>query len=319
MFPPNILDLIDEDHICRLVDEVVESIDLGNIEEKYDGPGSPAYHPNVMMKLLIEGTIDGIRSSRKISKATKENVVYMYLSDRLNPDFRTICRFRKDNLETIKFVFAEIIRLARGMDMVKLGHLSIDGTKIKASASNYSVLSKEELDEIKEAIDMELQKGIEIDAMEDEIYGDVNSDKLPKPFKDVKESIRKSKAAKITDQYRKGNQQERSRIKKQLDKVQNEFVKSEKDFVSFTDPESRFMPNKKHFTEFSYNPQVTVDLRSKTVERVFGHIKQNIGLREFLTRGLEGVRAEFSLACIAHNLKRIWKIKGQIRTGVANF
>lgn len=493
MFPPNILDLIDEDHICRLVDEVVESIDLGNIEEKYDGPGSPAYHPNVMMKLLIEGTIDGIRSSRKIFKATKENVVYMYLSDRLNPDFRTICRFRKDNLETIKFVFAEIIRLARGMDMVKLGHLSIDGTKIKASASNYSVLSKEELDEIKEAIDMELQKGIEIDAMEDEIYGDVDPDKLPKPFKDVKESIRKSKAAKIADQYRKGNRQERSRIKKQIDKVQNEFVTSEKDFLSFTDPESRFMPNKKHFTEFSYNPQVTVDsehgiviaedvvqdvrdvnqlkpqieqvsevfgkltedmiisadngyhsaenidflkeekldgyipnqklaskvkgrenksggfckdnfkynsekdeftcpdgemvkfsyeyfdkhkgkqirvyrgigctecpdkklctkskrkprmikcygneanmremaekmestegqkvyrVRSKTVEHVFGHIKQNIGLREFLTRSLEGVRAEFSLACIAHNLKRIWKIKGQIRTGMANF
>ena len=158
-----------------------------------------------MMKLLIEGTIDGIRSSRKISKATKENVVYMYLSDRLNPDFRTICRFRKGNLETIKFVFAEIIRLARGIDMVKLGHLSIDGTKIKASASNYSVLSKEELDEIKEAIDMELRKGIEIDAMEDEIYGDVDPDKLPKPFKDVKESIRKNKAAKIADQYRKGN------------------------------------------------------------------------------------------------------------------
>ena len=60
-------------------------------------------------------------------------------------------------------------------------------------------------------------------------------------------------------------------------------------------------------------------VRSETGECVFGHIKQNTGLREFLTRGLEGVRTEFSLACIAHNLKRIWKIKGQIRTGVANF
>ncbi|MBK5190114.1 MAG: transposase, partial [Methanosarcinales archaeon] len=113
LFPPSIADLIDEDHICRLVDEVVEGIDLKKIEEKYDGPGSPAYHPKVMMKLLIQGTIDGIRASRKISKATHENIVYMYLSDRLGPDFQTICRFRKDNLETIKLVFAEIIKFSR--------------------------------------------------------------------------------------------------------------------------------------------------------------------------------------------------------------
>ena len=356
-----------------------------------------------------------------------------------------------------------------------------------------NMISKEELDEIKEAIDMELQKGIGIDEMEDLIYGDTDPNKLPKSFKDIKEKIRKDKAAKIIDQYKNGNQKEKKRIEKQLGKVQKELEVSGKDFVSFTDPESRFMPNKKHFTEFSYNPQVTVDsehgiviaedvvqavrdvnqlkpqiehvsevfgklsedviisadngyhsaenidflkeeqldgyiphqklaskmkgrenksggfgkdnfkynsekdeftcpdgeivkfsyeyfdkhkgkqirvyrgigctecpdkklctkskrtprmikcygneanmremaekmestegqkvyrVRSKTVERVFGHIKQNIGLREFLTRGLEGVRAEFSLACIAHNLKRIWKIKGQIRTGVANF
>ncbi|RZB32931.1 MAG: hypothetical protein AEth_00277 [Candidatus Argoarchaeum ethanivorans] len=75
----------------------------------------------------------------------------------------------------------------------------------------------------------------------------------------AKVEIRKKKTKKIVDQYRKGGQKERNRIEKQLDKVQNEFVTSEKDFLSFTDPESRFMPNKKHFTEFSYNPQVTVD------------------------------------------------------------
>lgn len=485
LFPPSIADLIGEDHICRLIDEVIEGIDLKKIEGRYDGPGSPAYHPKVMMKLLIQGSIDGIRSSRKIAKATKENVAYMYLSDRSKPDFRTICRFRKDNLETIKCVFAEIITVARAMGMIKLGHLSIDGTKIKASASNFSVLSKEELAEIKEAIDTELKKGIEIDEMEDDIYGNTDPDKLPAPFKDIKEKIRKDKAAKIIDQYKKGDQKGKQRIESQLEKVHNELEASGKEFVSFTDPESRFMPNKKHFTEFSYNPQVTVDaehglvvaedvvqnvrdvdqlkpqieqtedvlgelpedavvsadndyhsaenidflnehgldgyippeklasrmkgktkesgrfgkdkfkynaetdeftcpngepvrfsfeyfdkqkgkqvrvyrgvgcaqcpdkklctkstrepkliksygneatmremaekmespegrevyrVRAKTVERVFGHIKQNIGLREFLTRGSSGVRAEFSLACIAHNLKRIWKIKGQ--------
>ncbi|NQE44692.1 hypothetical protein C5S31_01550 [ANME-1 cluster archaeon GoMg2] len=110
-------------------------------------------------------------------------------------------------------------KLAREMGMVKLGHLSIDGTKIKASASNFSVLSKEELDEIKEAIDQELQKGIEIDEMEDQIYGDTDPDKLPKSFKDIKEKIRKDKAAKIIGQYKKGDQKEKKRIEKQLGKA----------------------------------------------------------------------------------------------------
>jgi len=123
LFPPNVLDLTDEDRICRFVDEVIECMDFREIEERYDGPGNPAYHPKVMIKLLVKGVIDGIFSSRKIFKATKENVVYMYLSGHLNPDFRTICRFRKDNLKTIKFVFAEVVKLAREMGIVKLGHI----------------------------------------------------------------------------------------------------------------------------------------------------------------------------------------------------
>ncbi|MDY6966593.1 MAG: IS5/IS1182 family transposase, partial [Halobacteriota archaeon] len=65
LFPPSVSDLIDEDHICRLVDEVIEGMDFTEIEERYDGPGSPAYHPKVMMKLLVQGVIDGILSSRK--------------------------------------------------------------------------------------------------------------------------------------------------------------------------------------------------------------------------------------------------------------
>jgi len=222
-------------------------MDFRELEERYDGPGNPAYHPKITMKLLVQGVIDGIFSSRKIFKATKENVVYIYLSGHLNPDFRTICRFRKDNLKTIEFVFAEVVKLAREICMVKLGHLSIDGTKIKASASNFSVLSKEELDETKEAIDLELRKGIKIDEIEDEIYGDIDPDKLPNGFKDVKEKIRKKKAEKIIDQYKKGDQKEKNRIENRLENSQNELEVSTNDFISFTDHESRFMPNKKHF------------------------------------------------------------------------
>jgi len=75
---PTIADLIEEDHICRLVDDVVESIDFKSIEGRYDGPGSPAYHPKVMMKLLIQGTIDGIRSSRKIYRVRAKTVERLF-------------------------------------------------------------------------------------------------------------------------------------------------------------------------------------------------------------------------------------------------
>nr|CBH38375.1 hypothetical protein BSM_18520 [uncultured archaeon] len=74
LFPPAIADLIEEDHICRLVDDVVGSIDFKSIEGRYDGPGSPAYHPKVMMKLLIQGTIDAIHSSRKIYRVRAKTV-----------------------------------------------------------------------------------------------------------------------------------------------------------------------------------------------------------------------------------------------------
>jgi hypothetical protein len=97
LFPPTIADLIEEDHICRLVDDVVESTDLKRIEEKYDGPGTPAYHPKVMMKLLIPGTIDGTRSSREISKASKRHRNFKYNVEK--------DEFTCPNGETVKFRF----------------------------------------------------------------------------------------------------------------------------------------------------------------------------------------------------------------------
>ena len=86
LFPPNILDLIPENHICFLVDEIVESMNYKEIEKRYQGPGHPAYHPKIMLKLLIMGAIDGIRSSRKLARAARENVIYMYLARMLKPD-----------------------------------------------------------------------------------------------------------------------------------------------------------------------------------------------------------------------------------------
>ncbi len=252
LFPPNIRDLIPKNHICYLVDEIIQNMDLTDIEKRYEGAGHPAYHPKIILKLLILGQIDGIRSSRKIAKNARENIVYMYLAGLLQPDFRTIGDFRKNNLELIKSSSQEVIKFAKDLGMISLGHICIDGTKIKANASNYGAVTKEDFSKLKELVERELEEGIRVDEEEDRIYGDKNIDELPNNIFD------KTIAEKLKERYQSGNKEQKEKIKKQVEKIEKEIEKSDS-AISATDPESRFMPNNKKILEYSYNPQVTAD------------------------------------------------------------
>jgi transposase len=252
LFPLNIRDLIPENHICFLVDELIQNMNLSEFEKKYEGAGHPAYHPKLMLKLLILGIIDGVRSSRKLAKNARENVVYMYLAGLLKPDFRTISDFRKNNIELIRIAFQEIVRYAKDLGMVSLGYVCIDGTKIKANASNNSAIRKGDLPELKEFIKKEIEEGIKVDEAEDEIYGDRNIDELPDNL------TRKTIVKRVKEKYHSGDESKKDSIKTQIQKVEKESEKAES-AISFTDPECRFMQNSKNVIEFSYNPQVTVD------------------------------------------------------------
>jgi len=140
----------------------------------------------------------------------------MYLAGLLKPDFRTINEFRKNNLEPVRLAFQEVVRYAKDLGMVSLGHISIDGTKIKANASNNSAVKKDELPD-----------GI----------------------------TRKTIVERVQDKYQAGDERRKDQIKKQLDKAQEEPEKADS-AIRFTDPDCRFMPNGKKVTEYSYNPQV---------------------------------------------------------------
>lgn len=252
LLPPNIRDLIPKNHICYLVDKIIQNMDLTEIEKNYEGAGHPAYHPKIILKLLILGQVDGIRSSRIIAKNARENVVYMYLAGLLQPDFRTISDFRKNNLELVKSSFQEVVRFAKDIGMVSLGHLCIDGTKIKANASNYSAVTKEDFSKLKELVEKELEEGIRVDEEEDRIYGEKNIDELPDNIFD------KTITEKLKERYQSGDKEQKEEIKKQVKKIEKEIEKSDSP-ISATDPESRFMPNNKKFIEYSYNPQITAD------------------------------------------------------------
>lgn len=269
LFPPCINDFIPENHICNLIVTIIAGIDISNAEKKFKSqPGNSAYPRRMLLRLLIQAAIDGVWSSRKIDKLAHENVIYMYLTGNEIPNFRTISDFRKDNKELIEDVFEQTVTLAKKMKILKLGYLSVDGTKIKANASNNNSLSEEELKRLRDII----EKGIKIDEEEDKIYGDKRGDELP-PELDTKEKIRKEiekieqaqgkrlkRAAKtIIEAHVTGDANQKKKIEEKIEKAEEEIKKSGQKSVSITDPESRFMENKKKRNELSYNPQITVD------------------------------------------------------------
>lgn len=109
LLPPNLTDLIASDHIARLINQVIDEMDLNFIERTYSSMGQHAYHPSMLLKVLVYGYTIGIRSSRKLDDRLKEDIVFMWLAGRQTPDFRTIANFRKDKLGDIKKVFKQVV------------------------------------------------------------------------------------------------------------------------------------------------------------------------------------------------------------------
>lgn len=255
LLPPRIEDLIPEDHVCFLVECVVESMDYSSYDVRYSGQGHPAYHPQVIIKLIVMAMLDRTRSSRVIARFSRENVVYMYLAEKLQPDFRTISDFRKNNLEIIKEVFKKTVVIAKKLGLVGLQHLCLDGTRIKASASNNSVVSKEELAILDEFVKNELKEGLTIDETEDKLYDSKRgNDQLDTKSKRKLKSIVKGYLKRMNK-----DPDSLEKIKITVDNAKQELENKGLNRVSLTDAEARFMKHKKGGILFSYNPQVIAD------------------------------------------------------------
>ena len=160
LFPPCINDFMPKNHICNLIVSIIAGINVGKAEDKFKSqPGNSAYPRRMLLRLLVQAAVDGVWSSRKIDKLAHENVIYMYLTGYEKPNFRTICNFRRDNKKLIENVFEQTVALDKSMEILELGYLSVDGTKIKANASNNNSLSEEQLKRLQDII----EKVIKID------------------------------------------------------------------------------------------------------------------------------------------------------------
>ena len=141
LLPPSVDEWLPPDHLARFVVDIVEQLDLAPLARQYRGAGSAAYHPSVLLGLLIYGYATGTFGSRRIEQATYESLAFRYIAANTHPDHDTLCTFRKRFLPEIEALFVQVLSIARQMKLLKLGTVALDGTKLHANASRHSALS----------------------------------------------------------------------------------------------------------------------------------------------------------------------------------
>jgi len=201
---PSLQDWLPEDHLSRFIARVVAALDLSEIIQHYgrkDGRGKSAYHPEMMVRVLLYGYAVGKRSSRGIEKATYEDVAFRYLSADQHPDHDSIAEFRKVQLEALSGLFFQALRLCQKAGMVKLGQVAIDGTKLAANASrrqnkNYKRLSEKEAALVAE-VERLMEEADRVDQQEDDLYGKGRrGDEMPAELSTAQQQLEKIQAAK---------------------------------------------------------------------------------------------------------------------------
>lgn len=261
LLPPNLTDLFSKNHVAYLIEQITDSLNYSDFDDKYAGAGHPAYPPRIPLKLLLIGSVDKINSSRRLAKNSQENAVYIYLSEKTSPDFRTISDFRKDNKDLLKQVFLQLNKFAYEEGLIDLSHISVDGTSIKANASSNNNLDKKTLDKLSKYIEEQIQEGIEVDEKEDKLYGDRGMHQLPKNLddKEKRRPIVRKIIEEVNNAMKEGRKEKVQKIKEELNEIKQNLEEKNQKRYSPTDPDSRFMLNKKGGKELGYNAQISVD------------------------------------------------------------
>jgi len=177
LIPLNLEEMIPGDHLVRQVDEIVNRIDTSVLDEQYEGGGTSAYHPVMMLKVILYAYSQRIFSSRRIAKALRENTHFLWLSRMNQPDFRTVNRFRGVILrKTIENLFTQLVEELLNLGLVDLEQYFVDGTKMEANANKYSFVWKKSTENYKAKLQENVKTLLnEVDAVqewEDGVYGE---------------------------------------------------------------------------------------------------------------------------------------------------
>ena len=156
LLPPSVDEWLPERHLARFVVEVIEGLDVSAMSKSYRGAGSAAYHPSLLLGILVYGYATGVFSSRKLERATYDSVAFRFVAANEHPDHDTIAAFRRRFLKDIEGLFVQVLLLAREMGMLKMGTVGLDGTKVHANASRHSALSYEHAGKIEAQLKSEV-------------------------------------------------------------------------------------------------------------------------------------------------------------------
>jgi len=302
LFPPSIQDYLPEDHLARFVAEIVDQLDMSGLLGVYAGKGKKPYHPSMLVALLFYGYATGTFSSRKLEKATYDSIAYRFLCANTHPDHDTIASFRKRFLKELRGFFVEILLIGQVMGLVKLGTVSLDGTKIKANASKHKALSWEYANKLEAQLKGEVEELLRLAEEADNSSLPEQMD-IPEELKRREERLTKIAEAKAEIQARAQVRFEREQAEYE-EKLARRKAKEErtgkkpggrppkapsaepraKDQVSLTDEDSRIMPGNEGFKQ-SYNAQAGVDADTHLI--VEQHISQQPNDKQEVAPALE--------------------------------
>ena len=250
-----------EEHLVYFVSDVVDELDLSAIHAVYgeEKRGQPPYDPRLMTKLLVYGYCTGVFSSRRIQKRLQEDIPFKVLAAGNEPDFRTISDFRKLHLGALQGLFEQVLEMALEVGAVKVGRVSVDGTKLKANASKHKAMSygrmKEKQQQLSEEVKGLLAQAEAADEEEDRRHGSKRGDELPEELRRRQTRLAKIKLAKKVIAQR---ARETAAAEGKSAEEAKRAKPNDKDQYNFTDPESRIMKGADGFVQ-AYNAQAAVE------------------------------------------------------------
>jgi transposase len=332
LLPPSLRQWLADEHLVYFVSDVVDQLDLSAIHAVYEKEkrGQPPYDPRLMTKLLVYGYCTGVYSSRRMQKRLQEDIPFKVLAAGNEPDFRTISDFRKMHIEVLQNLFEQVLAMALECGAIKLGRVSLDGTKVKANASKHKAMSygrmKEKQQQLKEEVKQLLEQAEAADQQEDGQYGSKRGDELPEELQRRETRLVKIKEAKkVIEQRARDKATEEGKSAAEAKRAKPE----DKDQYNFTDPESRILKSADGFVQ-GYNAQAAVEptlllIVGQSVTEAANDKKQLMPMVELIEQQ-SGQRPEAILAdngyCSEENLEHLEsadqperKIEGFIATG----
>ncbi|MBU1706327.1 IS1182 family transposase [bacterium] len=270
LLPPNIREWLPDNHLAWFILDAVEQMDLSRFFENYrrDGWGGKSFHPAMLVSLLLYAYTRGERSSRKIEALCEHDVAYRVITANMIPDHTTICRFRQHHQSALKHLFLDVLKLCKSAGLLKVGAVSLDGTKMKANAS---LSSNRTLKHLSAEIEKMLKEAAVTDTREDAQYGKENrGDELPEDLRHHEDRVKRLQACK-----KRLDEEDQQRRDKQAKKVQSWNAKADKKKkrgkkpkppdrlpplktkANTTDPDSRAMKIRNGFVQ-GYNAQAVV-------------------------------------------------------------